>query len=86
MKCVNLKLWEILGCFHYILNAPRTLPFYILTATNYQFHCERDEEDIRCSFKCNVNGWIENLYGGRSNMLISIFKYLFYTSFASCKL
>ena len=25
MMCVNIKLWDILGCFHYILNAPRTL-------------------------------------------------------------
>ena len=25
MKCVNIKLWDILGCFHYILNAPRIL-------------------------------------------------------------
>ena len=24
MKCINIKLWDILGCFHYILNAPRT--------------------------------------------------------------
>ena len=23
MKCVNIELWDILGCFHYILNAPR---------------------------------------------------------------
>ena len=23
MKCVNIKLWDILSCFHYILNAPR---------------------------------------------------------------
>ena len=23
-KCVNIKLWDILGCFHYILNPPRT--------------------------------------------------------------
>ena len=23
LKCVNIKLWDILGCFHYILNAPR---------------------------------------------------------------
>ena len=23
MKCVNIKLWDFLGCFHYILNAPR---------------------------------------------------------------
>ena len=23
MKCVNIKLLDILGCFHYILNAPR---------------------------------------------------------------
>ena len=25
MKCVNIKLWDILSCFHYILNAPRTV-------------------------------------------------------------
>ena len=24
MKCVNIKLLDLLGCFHYILNAPRT--------------------------------------------------------------
>ena len=24
MKCVNIKLWDIVGCFHNILNAPRT--------------------------------------------------------------
>ena len=24
MKCVNIKLWDILSCFHYISNAPRT--------------------------------------------------------------
>ena len=24
MKCVNIKHWDILGCFHYILNAPRS--------------------------------------------------------------
>ena len=23
IKCANIKLWDILGCFHYILNAPR---------------------------------------------------------------
>ena len=23
MESVNIKLWGILGCFHYILNAPR---------------------------------------------------------------
>ena len=23
IKCVNIKLWDILSCFHYILNAPR---------------------------------------------------------------
>ena len=32
MKCVNIKLWDILGCFNYILNAPRTCHFrFILT-------------------------------------------------------
>ena len=29
MKCVNIKLWDILGCFHYILNAPRICTFPI---------------------------------------------------------
>ena len=23
MKCANIKLWDLLGFFHYILNAPR---------------------------------------------------------------
>ena len=23
MKCVNITLWDILGCFHYIFKAPR---------------------------------------------------------------
>ena len=23
MKCVNIKFWDLLGCFHYILNPPR---------------------------------------------------------------
>ena len=23
IKCANIKLWDILGCFHNILNAPR---------------------------------------------------------------
>ena len=26
---VNIKLWDILGCFHYILNAPRKTGFRI---------------------------------------------------------
>ena len=25
IKCVNIKLWDILGCFHYILNPPRSI-------------------------------------------------------------
>ena len=28
MKCVNVKLWDLLGCFHNILNAPRNIPVY----------------------------------------------------------
>ena len=28
MKRVNIKLWDILGCFHYILNAPRKYSQY----------------------------------------------------------
>ena len=33
MKCVNIKLWDILGCFHYILNAPRTYAKYFCHLT-----------------------------------------------------
>ena len=35
MKSVNIKLWDILGCFHYILNAPRneTMAIKRLTLT-----------------------------------------------------
>ena len=46
MKCVNIKLWDILGCFHYILNAPRSLYF---KAENVS---EIDDEQhmlLRCS-------------------------------------
>ena len=27
MKCVNVNLWDRLGCFHYILNAPRIMQY-----------------------------------------------------------
>ena len=30
LKRVNIKLWDILGCFHYILNAPRTMAIYTM--------------------------------------------------------
>ena len=36
MKCVNIKLWDILGCFHYILNAPRILQFELIEAAQYK--------------------------------------------------
>ena len=32
MKCVNIKHWVILGCFHYILNAPRITCVLILSS------------------------------------------------------
>ena len=32
MKCVNIKLWYILGYFHYILNAPRIRGGGVITA------------------------------------------------------
>ena len=35
MKCVNIKLWDILGCFHYILNAPRIVDFKEITDLIY---------------------------------------------------
>ena len=34
MKCVNIKLWDILGRFHYILNPPRILYFYFVLANS----------------------------------------------------
>ena len=41
------------------------------------FHYDRDERR-HCTFHCNLNGPIENVYTSRSYMLISIIKYLFY--------
>ena len=35
MKFVNIKLWDILGCLHYILNAPRTMMAILL----FYFFC-----------------------------------------------
>ena len=35
MKCVNIKLLDILGCFHYILNAPRNVMFSSGLYNNY---------------------------------------------------
>ena len=31
MKFLNIKLWDLLGCFHYILNAPRILYIHVHT-------------------------------------------------------
>ena len=36
MKCVNIKFLDILGCFHYILNAPRTTGSRPLAKNAYQ--------------------------------------------------
>ena len=30
LKCVNIELWDLLGCFHYILNAPRIRSSFVL--------------------------------------------------------
>ena len=38
MKCVNIKLWDILGCFHYILNAPHSM------FMNYTFQRANDKD------------------------------------------
>ena len=40
IKCVNINLWDILGCFHYILNTPRRPipePFKYLQKLPYPF-------------------------------------------------
>ena len=34
MKCVNIKLWDILGWFHYILNPPRMAKILLLCQSN----------------------------------------------------
>ena len=39
MKCVNIKLWDILGCFHYILNAPRICVHTIKKLLDVYFEC-----------------------------------------------
>ena len=41
MKCVNIKLWDILGCFHYIWNAPRMIPLEtdVLRKHRFQKKC-----------------------------------------------
>ena len=44
MMCVNIKLLDILGCFHYILNAPRMSNKQSLSfekCIHFIFHCSR---------------------------------------------
>ena len=48
MKCVNIKLWDILGCFHYILNPPR----------NYHDALETTTQDERGMNRLRVNAQI----------------------------
>ena len=41
MKCVNIKLWDILSCFYYILNSPRMytkLPHVYCTKPEGRIH------------------------------------------------
>ena len=39
MKCVNMKLWDILGSFHYILKAPRmSLKFQVFHILLYSIN------------------------------------------------
>ena len=38
MKCVNIKLRDILGCFHYILNPPRMSVFKPFTVSTQDAH------------------------------------------------
>ena len=40
MKCVNIKFWDILSCFHYILNAPR---IFIKIYVHYLFTIEPEQ-------------------------------------------
>ena len=56
MKCVNIKLWDILSSFHYILNAPRIFVSYFQNFTfnqgniklyEYHFDCNRlNDKDL----------------------------------------
>ena len=43
LKCVNIKLWDILGCFHYILNAPRNVKKLELF-TKFDFSADKTNE------------------------------------------
>ena len=38
MKCVNIKHWDILGCFHYILNASRICQLAVISFEKKSVH------------------------------------------------
>ena len=42
IKCVNIKLWDILSCFHYILNAPRTHSVFFINMISIFLNVNRN--------------------------------------------
>ena len=88
MKCVNIKLWDIRGCFHYILNAPRrhargaSLHFMCL-GINYningiktdQYHCLYNKEIEYCFLEFNKNN-IFKKYNQHSHSILVIPSYV----------
>ena len=69
-------LLHTLPCL-YINSNKLSINVYFVYIIIICFHCERDEKR-QCTFQCNLNGLIENLYVSRSYMLISKLEYLFH--------
>ena len=56
MKCVNIKLWDLLGCFHYILNVPRinTLKRELVDTNAYKLQPSLSERVIVDGHGCHT--------------------------------
>ena len=65
MKCVNKKLWDILGCFHYILNAPRIIVFVIRWPIIY-------------ISKCNIRKWHAYLIRCKTRIIFTMIRLQIY--------
>ena len=71
IKYVNIKLWDILGCFHYILNAPRNSTF-----TNDLKQNKKRSKNVH---SCRLS--LFKLPIVIKNFVLSIFEWLLYTCF-----
>ena len=70
MKCVNITLWDLLGCFHYILNAPRMSSSSQDIERKRNFGVIKGLNCYKCSKMCNnpkldlakINAYIKKFY------------------------